>query len=168
MQTERLKFRPYKTEDFAFFASLWADSDVVQFIGKGVTRSKEEARKSFDEWLIPGYRDGRGLYLIVLKESLVPIGHAGIVQQMIDGKKEYEIGYWLAKEFWGNGYATEAAIHFKNYAIHELGITRLICLIQRNNKKSVSVASRLGMTLQNESTFNTIPVDVYSWAESQK
>ncbi|WP_137791664.1 GNAT family N-acetyltransferase [Bacillus sp. E(2018)] len=168
MQTERLKFRPYKTEDFAFFASLWADPDVVQFIGKGVTRSEEEARKSFDEWLIPGYRDGRGLFLMEHRKSLFPIGHAGIVQQMIDGKKEYEIGFWLAKEYWGNGYATEAAQYFKEYAIHDLGITRLICLIQRKNVKSVSVASRLGMTLQKESTFNTIPVDVYSWTESQK
>ncbi len=168
MQTERLKFRPYTTEDFSFFASLWADPDVVRFIGKGVTRSEEEARKSFDEWLLPGYRDGRGLFLMEHRESLHPVGHAGIVQQTIDGKKEFEIGYWLAKEYWGNGYATEAAIYFKNYAVQELGITRLICLIQPNHKKSITVASRIGMILQKESTFNTIPVDVYSWGESQK
>ncbi|ANC78474.1 hypothetical protein ABE65_017375 [Fictibacillus phosphorivorans] len=168
MQTKRLKFRPYTTEDFSFFASLWRDPDVVQFIGKGVTRSEEEARKSFDEWLLPGYREGRGLFLIEHRESMLPIGHAGIVQQTIDGKNEFEIGYWLAKEYWGSGYATEAAVHFKNYAVQELGITRLICLIQRNNRKSISVASRLGMTLQKEATFNTIPVDVYSWEKRQK
>ncbi|MGA4718678.1 GNAT family N-acetyltransferase [Fictibacillus nanhaiensis] len=168
MQTERLKFRPYTTEDFSFFASLWSDPDVVQFIGKGVTRSEEEARKSFEEWLLPGYREGRGLFLIEHRESLVPIGHAGIVQQTIDGKKEFEIGYWLAKEYWGSGYATEAAVYFKNYAVQELGISRLICLIQRKNNKSISVASRLGMTLLKEATFNTIPVDVYSWEESEK
>ncbi|KZE64351.1 hypothetical protein AWM68_14805 [Fictibacillus phosphorivorans] len=167
METERLQFRCYTNGDFPFFASLWADPDVVQFIGKGVTRTKEESKKSFEEWLLPGYREGRGLYLILHIETEQPIGHAGVVQQTVDGKKEYEIGYWLAKEYWGNGYATEAAAFFKNYAINELEIIRLICLIQRNNKKSISVASKLGMTLHKETTFNTIPVDVYGWSQQK-
>ena len=117
METERLQFRCYKNDDFPFFASLWADPDVVQFIGKGVTRSSEEAQKSFQEWLLPGYREGRGLYLILHKETEQPIGHAGVVQQAIDGKKEFEIGYWLAKEYWGNGYAAEAAVFLKTMLI---------------------------------------------------
>ncbi|MFG6495524.1 GNAT family N-acetyltransferase [Fictibacillus sp. UD] len=168
METERLQFKRYTNEDFPFFASLWSDPNVIQYIGKGVTRSQEKAQKSFQEWLLPGYREGRGLYLIVHKEFKVPIGHAGVVQQTVDGKKEYEIGYWFATKYWGHGYATEAAAFFKNYAINELGITRLICLIQRNNKKSISVASKLGMTLHKETTFNTIPVDVYAWTKSKK
>jgi hypothetical protein len=49
METERLQFRRYTKGDFPFFASLWADPDVVQFIGKGVTRSTEETLKSFHE-----------------------------------------------------------------------------------------------------------------------
>lgn len=163
MQTHRLTFRRYTHDDFPFFASLWSDPDVVQFIGKGETRTQEQAQKSFQEWLLPGYRDGRGLYLILDKETEQPIGHAGVVQQTVDGKKEYEIGYWLAKEYWGNGYATEAAAFFKHYASNTLGITRLICLIQRKNKKSISVASKLGMILHKETTFNAIPVDVYVW-----
>jgi RimJ/RimL family protein N-acetyltransferase len=163
METVRLQFRQYTNDDFPFFASLWADPDVVQFVGKGVTRSAEEARKSFDEWLLPGYRNGRGLYLILHKETRQPIGHAGVVQQAVDGKKEYEIGYWIAKEFWGNGYATEAASFFKQYATKELQLKRLICLIQQQNKKSVNVALKLGMTYEKDTTFNTIPVNVYAW-----
>jgi RimJ/RimL family protein N-acetyltransferase len=163
METERLQFRCYTNDDFPFFASLWADSDVVQFIGKGVTRSTEEAQKSFQEWLLPGYREGRGLYLILHKDNERPIGHAGVVQQAVDGKKEFEIGYWIAKEYWGNGYATEAAVFFKQYASEQLGINRLICLIQQQNKKSVNVALKLGMKHENNTTFNTIPVNVYTW-----
>lgn len=168
METRRLQFRQYTHEDFSFFASLWADPEVVQFIGKGITRSQKEAQKSFDEWLLPGYREGRGLYLILHKDTQVPIGQAGIVQQSVDGKKEFEVGYWLAKKFWGQGYATEAARFFKSYAIQELGMTRLICLIQRKNTRSISVAHKLGMTLHKETTFNAIPVDVYRWTESKK
>lgn len=163
METERLNFRPYTAEDFPFFALLWADPDVVQYIGKGVTRSPEKALKSFQDWLLPGYREGRGLYLILHKETRQLIGHAGVVQQAVDGKKEFEIGYWIAKEFWGNGYATEAAAFFKQYATKELQLKRLICLIQRQNKKSVNVALKLGMTYEKDTTFNTIPVNVYTW-----
>jgi RimJ/RimL family protein N-acetyltransferase len=163
METNRLQFRRYTKDDFPFFASLWADPDVVQFIGKGVTRSTEETLKSFQEWLLPGYRDGRGLYLILHKKTGQPIGHAGVVQQAVEGKREFEIGYWIAKEHWGNGYATEAANFFKQYASQELHINRLICLIQQQNEKSVNVALKLGMTHEKNTTFNTIPVNVYAW-----
>jgi RimJ/RimL family protein N-acetyltransferase len=163
MQTERLQFRQYTNEDFSFFSSLWADPVVVQYIGKGVTRSTEEARKSFQDWLLPGYRDGRGLYIILHKETQHPIGHAGVVQQAVDGKREYEIGYWIAKEFWGQGYATEAATFFKQYAVNELKINRFICLIQQQNKMSINVALKLGMTHEKDTAFNTIPVNVYAW-----
>ncbi|MBY6036871.1 GNAT family N-acetyltransferase [Fictibacillus nanhaiensis] len=163
MKTERLCFRPYENDDFPFFASLWGDPEVVQYIGKGTTRSTEEALKSFQEWLLPGYRDGRGLYLMIHKESEKPIGHAGVIQQVVDGRKEFEIGFWLSKEYWGKGYATEAAVFFKNYAIEELHLTRLICLIQQENERSVNVARKLGMRLEKDTSFNTIPVQVYGW-----
>jgi RimJ/RimL family protein N-acetyltransferase len=163
METERLQFRPYTKQDFPFFVSLWADPDVVKYIGKGQTRSTEEALKSFQDWLLPGYRDGRGLYLILHKETQQAIGHAGVVHQAVDGKREYEIGYWIAKEFWGQGYATEAAIFFKQYAVDELKINRLICLIQQQNKMSINVALKLGMTHEKDTTFNKIPVNVYAW-----
>ncbi|MFE1243136.1 GNAT family N-acetyltransferase [Fictibacillus sp. NPDC058756] len=167
METERLQFRCYTNDDFPFFASLWGDQDVVQFIGKGVTRSAEEAQKSFKEWLLPGYREGRGLYLIIHKETEQPIGHAGVVQQAVDGKKEFEIGYWIAKEYWGNGYATEAAAFFKQYASQQLGLKRLICLIQQQNERSVNVALKLGMKHEKDTAFNTIPVNVYAWTSDQ-
>ncbi|MCM3718283.1 GNAT family N-acetyltransferase [Fictibacillus phosphorivorans] len=167
MKTERLQFRCYTNDDFPFFASLWGDPEVVQFIGKGVTRSTEEAQKSFQEWILPGYREGRGLYLVLHKETGQPIGHAGVVQQAVDGKKEFEIGYWIAKEYWGNGYATEAAAFLKQYASQQLGLKRLICLIQQANKRSINVALKLGMKHEKNTRFNTIPVNVYAWSSDQ-
>ncbi|WNB92790.1 GNAT family N-acetyltransferase [Bacillus sp. NEB1478] len=161
METTRLVFNPYTNDDFPFFASLWADKDVVQYIGKGTTRTIEEARKSFNDWLLPGYKDGRGLFLITLKETNQPIGHAGIVTQIIDGKKEYEIGYWLSKNHWGKGYASEAAAYFHQYAINTLGFHRVICLIQERNTRSIKVAEKLGMKFEKTTSFNAIPVQVF-------
>jgi ribosomal-protein-alanine N-acetyltransferase len=156
-------FKPYTDDDFPFFASLWADRDVVQYIGKGTTRTKEEAQKSFQDWLLPGYKEGRGLFLITHKETSQPIGHAGIVTQTVDGKKEYELGYWLSKEHWGHGYATEASAFFHQYAINTLGYHRVICLIQKHNMRSIKVAEKLGMKFEKITNFNAIPVQVYAW-----
>ena len=44
-----------------------------------------------------------GLKVIVRKEDGVLVGHAGIVPQTINGRQEYEIGYWIAREYWGKG-----------------------------------------------------------------
>ena len=61
-----------------------------------------------EEWVIPGYKNGLGLFVLIEKETGIRIGHAGLVKQEIDGKEEIEIGYWLLPQYWGKGYAREA------------------------------------------------------------
>ncbi|MHB1628589.1 MAG: GNAT family N-acetyltransferase [Bacilli bacterium] len=46
LETDRLLLRPYSRGDLDFFASLWADPEVVRFIGEGVTRNRNEAEES--------------------------------------------------------------------------------------------------------------------------
>lgn len=51
LETDRLILRPYTMDDLDFFASLWADPEVVHYIGEGVTRRRDEAA---DDELLPG------------------------------------------------------------------------------------------------------------------
>lgn len=44
LETDRLLLRPYTMGDLDFFASLWADPEVVRFIGEGVTRNRNDGR----------------------------------------------------------------------------------------------------------------------------
>jgi RimJ/RimL family protein N-acetyltransferase len=60
------------------------------------------------------------------------------------GGSETEIGWLLGQEHWGHGYATEAALALRDWALRELGLTRLISLIQHGNVRSVRVAEKLG------------------------
>ena len=72
------------------------------------------------------------------------------MQEDVDGKDEIEIGYGLIRKYWHQGFATEAAIACKSYGFNELKFNRLISLIRPENKPSIHVATRNGMTLEKD------------------
>lgn len=149
LQSDRLQFRVYTDEDFYFLWSLLADPEMIRYIGKGETRDRSKALE-FLYWIYRSYKEnpGSGLLLLTRKTDGKRIGHAGLVTQTIEGVNELEIGYWVAKEFWGQGYAKEAAKALRNYGLQQLGKNRLISLIQENNMASQKVAEHIGMTVE--------------------
>ncbi|MED2971641.1 GNAT family N-acetyltransferase [Fictibacillus sp. B-59209] len=162
MESQRLQFREYSMEDLEFYASLWGQSDVVQYIGKGLTKTKKEATKSLENWILPGYKNGLGLYIILHKETGEPIGHAGLVRQIVEGRRETEIGYWLAKPFWGKGFASEAAAFFMSYGKIQLKYGRMISLIHPKNTASIAVAKKIGMAYEKTVFFNGSRTRIYA------
>lgn len=163
IQTERLEFRLYRDEDFEFLYSMLSDPDVVRYIGNGQTRTQEGAME-FLYWIYRSYKENPdlGLRVLIRKSDGRRIGHAGLVKQIIEGKPELEIGYWIAKEFWGQGYAKEAANGMRYYGKHYLAKTRFISLIQPENTASQKVAASIGMALEKEIVLNGKEVWVYA------
>ncbi|TWT06367.1 GNAT family N-acetyltransferase [Planococcus sp. CPCC 101016] len=163
IQSDRLEFRSYTDEDFHFLWSLLADSEVVRYIGKGQTRDRSEALE-FLYWIYRSYKENPqgGLRLLIRKEDGRRIGHAGLVYQNIEGIDELEVGYWIAKEFWGQGYAKEAAVALRDYGLHQLDRQRLISLIQPGNKASQKVAQHIGMSVEKEIVLSGKNVCVYA------
>lgn len=163
IQTERLSFRKYRDDDFEFLRSLLANPEVVRFIGNGNTRNRDGALE-FLYWIYRSYRETPelGLRIMIEADSGQRIGHAGLVNQQVEGKEEVEIGYWIAPEYWGQGYAKEAASAIRDHAIHELGKKRLISLIQPGNAASKKVAQYVGMSLDKEIFMGGKDVCVYA------
>lgn len=163
IKSERLNFRKYNDDDFDYLFSLLSDPEMVRYIGEGKTRDRE-GTKDFLEWIYDTYNAGTDIGLMVLedKESNQPIGHAGIVPQKISGVDELEIGYWISREHWGKGYATEAAKALRDYGRDHLGKERFIALIQPGNVVSIKVASKLGMNLENKVVLRGQNVHIYS------
>jgi RimJ/RimL family protein N-acetyltransferase len=163
IQTERLSFRRYRDGDFRFLQSLLANPEVVRFIGNGNTRNRDEALE-FLYWIYRSYQETPdiGLRLMVREGDNQRIGHAGLVSQLVDGAEELEIGYWIAPEFWGQGYAKEAAAGIRDYAIGELGKKRMVSLIQPGNEASKKVAQYVGMSLEKEIAMGGKDVCVYA------
>lgn len=89
---------------------------------------------------------GGGLHALELKESGVLIGQCGLVRQFVDGIPKWEVGYHLSKEFWGQGYATEAAKACRDFCFENEMAETLIALIHPENERSIKVAERTGMS----------------------
>jgi ribosomal-protein-alanine N-acetyltransferase len=80
----------------------------------------------------------------------------------IEGHEAIEVGYMLAKEYWGQGLATEAAQAILQYGFEQAGLARLICVINPQNQASSRVAMKLGMTLEIDGDVNGEPTLLYS------
>jgi RimJ/RimL family protein N-acetyltransferase len=72
----------------------------------------------------------------------------------VDHGAEQEVGYILAREHWGKGYATEAATAVRDHALGTLGLRRLVSLVADGNDASARVAVKLGMSLEREVSFH--------------
>jgi len=91
------------------------------------------------------------MFAVLEKRSGTLIGYCCLTLfPDIDGVPEVEVGYRLIPAVWGNGYATEAARAVRDHAFTDLGVTRLIAMIEPNNKRSIRVAEKLGMKYEKE------------------
>ncbi|SNZ04714.1 Protein N-acetyltransferase, RimJ/RimL family [Terribacillus aidingensis] len=163
METDRLFIRPYTNEDLPFLGSLVSDPRVVRYIGNGKPRTKEGAQLFFN-WNLTHRKDNEqlGLQVLIEKETGEKIGHAGLVPQEVEGETELEVGYWIAPAYWGKGYATEAALAFKDLAFEHLHVARIIALIYSENLASCRVADKLGMRVWKSIERHEKEVLVYS------
>ena len=148
-ETPCLILRYITLDDVEELAKIYADPVVMKFFPS--TRTYEETKLQV-EWFITWYEKyGFGLWATIHKADNKFIGRCGLIPQIVDGKKELEIGYLLAKEYWNRGLATEAAIASRDYAFDQLGYSRLISLIDRDNIASQKVALKVGLTYEKDS-----------------
>jgi len=165
VETERLLLRPFARDDLDEFASINGDADVMRYIGDGKpqTRAQTELRLEtiLDHWAQHGF----GLWALVDKASNALIGFCGL--QYLDNTAEIEIGYRLAKQFWGLGYATEAAAATLRYAFEVLGLDRIVAVVQPENFASQSVIEKIGLRYVKEARFYNSDVEYYAITRSE-
>jgi RimJ/RimL family protein N-acetyltransferase len=110
----------------------------------------------------PSEHSELGLWATIHKPSGRFAGRCGLLPWTIDDRQEVEVAYLLAREFWGQGLATEAAGAIVRYAFDRLALSRLICLIDPANQASIRVAERIDMSFEKQAEDEAGPVLVYS------
>jgi RimJ/RimL family protein N-acetyltransferase len=145
LTTARLSLREMVPADLDFVAAMLADAVVMRFYPK--TYSRAEAQEWLDRQRARYAREGHALWLTSLRSTGTPVGQIGLVRQTVRGAYETEVGYLLAREFWGQGLATEAARACRDHAFQALGRPRVISLIRPENGSSRRVAERAGMSV---------------------
>ena len=159
LKTERLLLRPFCLTDFQRYAEYCADEEVMRYIGAGGPISGTDAWRQMAFFLGHWQLLGHGMWAVQLHESGELIGRAGFLEP--EGWPGFELGWLLGREFWGHGFATEAAARALTFARDELHRESVISLIYPENAASIRVAERLGEQFEGRVEVRTIEAAVY-------
>ena len=155
IQTERLVLQRPGRAHAGELEPIYGDPEVMRYIGDGSAWSRPRIEEALHRWGSFWDDDGFGQLLLRRRDDGRAIGDVGLLawdpdlwrpgsRARIGMHAEIEIGWTLGREFWGQGYATEAATAVRDWALGELGLARLVSLIQPGNERSIRVAEKLG------------------------
>ena len=136
METERLILRRFRPEDGAELFDYLSKEEVVRFEPYGIF-SREEANKA-----AAGRSKNEAFWAVCLKDSGKLIGNLYLAKQEFD---TWELGYVFNADFWGKGYACEAAKALINDVFCNQGAHRIIAMCNSKNERSWRLLERLGM-----------------------
>ncbi len=143
--TPRLRLRPLVQDDFESLFAMFNDPRVMKFYP--ALKSREETQGWLD-WNDRAWAEHKtGFFTIERLEDRTFIGQCGPLPQQIDDRFDYEVGYMLASEHWGHGYATEAARAARDWAFTTFDPDRVVSFILPANHRSIAVAQRNDMRL---------------------
>lgn len=133
--------------DFPQVCARVSDADVTRFTGGALPA--ERARLMFQELIkTQNTKAPFGNRAIVLKTNLLNVGYCGLSDLPHTAEKLIELSYGLNREYWGNGYATEAAAALLSHALNELGLPEVVSAIHPRNTASIRVAEKLGLSFR--------------------
>lgn len=160
LKTSRLVLRGLKPEDAPRVQLLAGDREIADTtltiphpFEAGMAEQWIESRISF-------YESGKAVCFAVIlaaKDILVGVVSLKKIDQI---HRNAELGYWIGKEYWNNGYATEAAVAVVNYGFRELGLQRIYAHCISRNPSSSKVLSKLDMTHE-----GTLRQHILKWNE---
>jgi len=177
LETERLLLRIPEERDVDGYVEVY-DAEVMRFLGsatvtrEGVAAGVERMRRHWE-------RHDIGLFSVVRKEDERLLGRVGFLlwhpvrwvnamREELDGDLELEIGWTLGSEHWSRGYATEAALACRDWALRELGWKRIISLIARDNAASIRVAEKIGETYERDVERPDIDFAIGLWSLGER
>ncbi|BFH11541.1 GNAT family N-acetyltransferase [Paenibacillus melissococcoides] len=147
LHTERLHLRKIKVQDSSSLFKIWSDPEVTKFMNINCFTDENEAKdmiKLLDE-LSQANKAIR--FSIIEIESNEIIGSCGYNSIDFENAKA-EIGYDIARAFWGRGYASEAICSLLDYAFSSLKLNRIEAKVEPENVKSVKVLQKLNFTFE--------------------
>jgi RimJ/RimL family protein N-acetyltransferase len=145
LQTSRLRLRAWRDEDLPLFAELNADREAMEHLLGPLTRSQSDAlvgritehflREGFGFWAVeaPGVSGFIGMVGIGIPSYTAPFTPC------------VEVGWRLGRQYWGQGFATEAARVALEFGFETAGLPEIVALTVPSNARSRAVMAKLGM-----------------------
>ncbi|TDO45388.1 RimJ/RimL family protein N-acetyltransferase [Kribbella sp. VKM Ac-2527] len=162
--TDRLVLRPFRDSDLEPWVAMNTDPEVMKYLG-GKPLSPEESERITVGVNKRYESDGIGFLAIERRSDGAFLGACGL-QHEPWYPDDMELGWRLAREYWGHGYATEAASSWMAYGFTELDLPRIISITDTPNERSIAVMRRLGMSFDHaaelEEDGDTFEAVIYS------
>lgn len=167
IETERLILRPPVADDFGAYAANMADHGAAQFIGG--QQSRAVAWRGFlalaGAWTIQGF----SMFSVIEKATDRWIGRLGPWHP--EGWPGTEVGWALARDAWGKGYAYEGTVAAIDWAFEHLGWNDIIHSINVDNLPSKALAKRLGSEFLRHSNlpepYQDVTVEIWGQTREQ-
>lgn len=149
-RTARLILRPFTRDDTDALAPIYADPRVMAIRKIGV-QTREGTADQLDAIVGHWDRHRFGLWAVIEQAGSRLIGECGLRYTGPD-EADVELSYGLARDCWGQGYASEASVAALDFGFGPLGLARIVAIARASNERSHRVMRRLGMTLHNSWT----------------
>ena len=166
LETARLRLLPWRTEDWLQLRPIARDPEVVRYISAGQPWSDERIQEFVSRQVSGFTQRGFCFWRLLPKQAAFTengdeaIGFCGL--QPLEGTPEIEIGWWLARAWWGKGFATEAAREAMRDAFDRASLQRIVAIAQPENRASTHIMEKLGMHFERETTHRGFHVVLYA------
>jgi RimJ/RimL family protein N-acetyltransferase len=161
--TERLHLRTFSAADVDELAALFADPDVMRYVGNGEPADRAEAEKALTSIIGHWIRHGFGRWAVEDKHTREFVGYGGL--RSLFGTPE--VVYHLAKRHWGKGFATELARASLRYGFDVHNFDRIVAIAKPGNTASIHVMEKIGMQFETRTSYYDIEVVQYAITRDQ-
>jgi ribosomal-protein-alanine N-acetyltransferase len=149
IETERLYLRELLAEDALSMFTMDSDPEVHRYLGNKPLASLMQSQEQIT-FIQRQYREnGIGRWAVIDKQTGNFVGWSGlklITESLNQQTNFYELGYRFLRQYWGRGYATEAARASLHYGFNTLGLTAVYSMADVQNQASNKVLLKLGFT----------------------
>ncbi|MFJ4467830.1 GNAT family N-acetyltransferase [Streptomyces sp. NPDC089424] len=154
IRTPRLILRRWHDDDLVPLADINADPQVMRWVDDGSTRGLERTAQDIEDWEEEWDEEGFGLFAVELLASGELAGLTGLYVPAFlpEVLPAVAVGWRLGSQYWGQGYASEAAHATMEFALQDRGLDRVVSINRIGDEASENVARKLGMTLDHETT----------------
>ena len=160
LETTRMRLMPWRLEDWLQLRPIATDREVVRYISNGEPWPDERIREWAARQVTHFSKFGFCFWKLIYKETGEMIGFCGL--QPLDATPDIEIGWWLARAWWGKGLATEAAREAMRDGFERARLERIVSIAMRENVASTHIMEKLGMNYERETTHRGLPVVLYT------
>ena len=144
IETERLIFRKFTSEDLPLLITQRSDPDVNRYLGGEELQNPAALAQRIKFYISCYEKYGFGMCVMIWRPTGEIIGSAGI--QPLYGTDDIEVGYSMIKDFWGRGIGTEAARGWLTFGFTDAGLEKIVAVAHLENTASRRIMEKLGMT----------------------